>query len=137
MTTRKTPLAPKSIARHIPHMEWSVLFHPDFDPEFDALPLGVQDELYALLLLLKARGPALGRPHVDTMKGSVLRHLKELRVQVQGSPWRFLFAFDPLRAAIVLVGGDKTGDGRFYERTIHIAERRYAQHFRTLQRNKK
>ena len=117
-------------------MEWTVRLHPEFDPEFDALPEGVQDELLAILRLLRVCGPALGRPHVDTLKGSAHGNMKELRIQCRGKPWRFLFAFDPARAAVVLAGGDKTGDGRFYDRTIRIADRRFAQHLRTLRRTK-
>jgi hypothetical protein len=64
-------------------------------------------------------------------------NFKELRIQHKGSPWRFLFAFDPMRSAIVLVGGDKTGDGRFYEKAIRVAERRFAQHLDQLQRDRK
>ncbi|MCC7016403.1 MAG: type II toxin-antitoxin system RelE/ParE family toxin [Rhodospirillales bacterium] len=115
-------------------MEWAVLLHPEFDPEFDALPEGVQDELLAALRLLRVRGPALGRPTVDTLKGSTHANMKELRIRYRGKPWRFLFAFDPARAAVVLAGGDKTGDGRFYGRTIRIADRRFARHLRTAQR---
>ncbi len=129
-------LDPRPVLANIPIMEWSVLLHPEFDPEFDALPEGVQDELLAALKLLRDRGPALGRPTVDTLKGSVHVNMKELRVQYRGQPWRFLFAFDPTRAAVVLAGGDKTGDGRFYDRLIQIADRRFARHLRTAQRIK-
>ncbi len=115
-------------------MEWAVLLHPEFDPEFDALPALLQDELFAAMMLLRKRGPGLGRPHVDTLKGARHANMKELRLQVQGKPWRFLFAFDPSRQAIVLVGGDKSKDGRFYERAIRIAERRFDQHLKKLQR---
>ena len=114
-------------------MEWAVLLHPEFDPEFDALPEGVQDELLAALRLLRVRGPALGRPRVDTLKGSAHGNMKELRIQHRGKPWRFLFAFDPGSAAVVLAGGDKTGDGRFYDRMIRLADRRFAAHLETLE----
>ena len=117
-------------------MEWSIVLHPEFDPEFDALPEGVQDELLAALKLLRVRGPTLGRPLVDTLKGSAHANLKELRIQHRGKPWRFLFAFDSARTAVVLAGGDKTGDGRFYDRLIRIADRRFAQHLRMAQRIK-
>jgi hypothetical protein len=115
-------------------MEWLVRLHQAFDPEFEALPPGIQDELLALLRLLADCGPALGRPHVDTLKGARHRNLKELRLQHRGQPWRFLFAFDRERAAIVLTGGCKAGDGRFYERHLRIADQRFAAHRESLGR---
>ncbi len=101
------------------------------------MPESMQDELLAALMLLRCKGPTLGRPNVDTLKGAARSNLKELRIQHKGSPWRFLFAFDQTRSAIVLVGGDKTGDGRFYEKMIRVAERRFAQHLEQLQRDGK
>jgi hypothetical protein len=70
----------------------------------------------------------LGRPCVDTLKGSSLANLKELRVQYKGDPWRVLFAFDPVRRAILLVGGNKAGDKRFYKTMIPVAEERFRRH---------
>jgi hypothetical protein len=81
-------------------------------------------------------GPLLGRPYVDTLKGSKYPNLKELRVQYKGEPWRILFAFDPIRQAIVLVGGNKTGDKRWYEKNIPIAETRFTEHLKTLEEGK-
>jgi hypothetical protein len=60
--------------------------------------------------------------------------MRELRVQRKGHPLRVLYAFDPRRCAILLIGGDKTGDDRFYERIIPLAERLYDQHLETLKR---
>ncbi len=89
-------------------MAWQVALHPDFDPEFAALPDDIQDELLARLKVLAAFGPRLGRPHVDTLEGSSFPNMKELRFRLDGL-WRFAFAFDPNRQAIVLVGGNKIG----------------------------
>ena len=89
-------------------MAWQVAFHPEFDPEFAALPDDIQDELLARLKVLQAFGPSLGRPHVDTLQGSSFPNMKELRFRLDGL-WRFAFAFDPNRQAIVLVGGNKIG----------------------------
>ena len=86
-----------------------------------------------MLGLLKLEGPLLGRPYVDTLKGSQYPNLKELRVQHRGEPWRILFAFDPLRQAIVLVGGNKTRDKRWYEKNIPIAETRFNEHLAALE----
>ena len=71
-----------------------------------------QEALAAALLILQERGPALGRPLVDTLTGSHLANLKELRVSAGGRRLRVLFAFDPRRVAVLLVGGDKTGQWR-------------------------
>ena len=75
--------------------------------------------------LLELHGPQLGRPHVDTVKGSKHTNMKELRTQSSGKPLRTFFAFDPRRSAILLIGGDKTGDKRFYDRMVPIADDLY------------
>ena len=61
-------------------MEWSVLLHPEFDPEFAELPEAAQDELAALSQLLKHFGPQLSCPHADTLNGSKHANMKELRL---------------------------------------------------------
>jgi hypothetical protein len=60
--------------------------------------------------------------------------MRELRVQHQGRPYRVFYAFDPRRAAILLIAGDKTGDGRFYERLTPVADRLYDEHLEELRR---
>lgn len=108
-------------------MTWSVLEHPDFSVERDALPADVQDKLDAVVLLLERYGPRLGRPHVDTLIGSTHANMKEIRVKGQGV-WRFAFAFDTQRNAVVLVGGDKQGKNqrRFYTALIATADARFS-----------
>lgn len=115
-------------------MAWAVVFCEEFEEEFARLSAGLQDELLAHLLLLEHRGPHLGRPKVDTLKGSRLANLKELRFSHARQPYRFLFAFDPTRQAVVLVGGCKAGDKRFYERLIPVAEARYERHLAQAER---
>jgi hypothetical protein len=78
--------------------------------------------------LLEHAGPALGRPHADTLKGSSIPNLKELRIQHQGRPLRVLFVFDPSRVGYLLLGGDKTGDQDWYRIFIAQAEKIYARH---------
>src|SRR5215475_4207703 len=79
---------------------------------------------------LSVDGPALGRPLVDTIKGSALPNLKELRPGSAGSgEVRLLFVFDPHRQAVILVGGDKAGNWRGWYRTaVPRAETVYADH---------
>lgn len=114
-------------------MKWDVSFCDAFDAEFDGFDVPLQNELLARLSLLEEVGSALGRPHVDTLKGSRHPNMKELRFSLGRQPYRFLFAFDPLRNAVVLVGGSKAGDARFYDRLIPVADARYDRHLATLQ----
>jgi hypothetical protein len=117
-------------------MTWDVLFHSEFEAEFAELPEAVQDELLARLKLLEKIGLALGRPNVDTLEGSSFPNMKELRFQLDGL-WRFIFAFDPARQAIVLVGGNKQGQNqaRFYRNLIKMADARFAAHVAGLKAN--
>jgi hypothetical protein len=79
--------------------------------------------------LLEDKGPALGRPNVDTLRGSGYPNMKEIRFQIGNAYWRFAFAFDTDRQAIVLVGGNKGGENqtRFYDWLIRVADQRYGQ----------
>lgn len=115
-------------------MTWTVLFHDAFDEEFSALSDGLQDELLAHAKLLAEFGPNLGRPTVNTLKGSRHLNMKELRFSWKGQLWRVAFAFDPLRQAILLVAGNKSGadQRRFYKRLIRIADERYDEHLDEL-----
>jgi hypothetical protein len=109
---------------------WIVEFHPDFYPEYEDLPKAVQNELAAHLRVLGDLGPQLGRPRVDTLNGSKHANMKELRFTADDGVWRFAFAFDPTRRAIVLCGGDKSGGGesRFYQRLIAKSDARFDAH---------
>ena len=111
-------------------MNWTVLFCDEVVEELAALEPGLRDELLAELRHLEIFGPKLGRPKVDTLKGSAYANMKELRFVYQGDPYRYFFAFDPVRQAVVLVGGNKAGDKRFYDRLIPIADARFANYLR-------
>ncbi|WP_243448336.1 type II toxin-antitoxin system RelE/ParE family toxin [Candidatus Thiosymbion oneisti] len=101
-------------------MSWTVLLDTAFEREFMDLAEAVQDELLAHAKLLEVFGPRLGRPRVDTLKGSKHANMKELRFNANHGVWRVAFAFDPKRRAILLVAGDKAGRGekRFYKQLI-------------------
>lgn len=87
------------------------------------------DRFRAALARLEERGPGLGRPFADSVKGSRHHNMKELRV----GNMRALFAFDSRRRGVVLVAGDKTNDWRgWYERNIPIADRLFGQHQRNI-----
>jgi hypothetical protein len=113
---------------------WSVDLHDDFVPEFEALNDAVQDELLAHITVLETFGPQLGRPRVDTLKGSRHSNMKEIRFDADDGVWRFAFAFDPKRKAIVLCGGDKSGgsEKRFYQQLISKADARFDAHLAAL-----
>ncbi len=115
-------------------MVWTVLFHDDFHAEFGKLTESLQDELLAHAKLLAEFGPNLGRPTVDTLKGSRHANMKELRFSWKRQVWRLAFAFDPRRHAILLVGGDKGGadQRRFYQRMLMVADARYDNHLATM-----
>jgi hypothetical protein len=108
-------------------MPWDVEFHSELVLEFDALGEAVQDELLAQTKKLKEFGPTLGRPTVDTLKGSKIANLKELRFMADDGVWRVAFAFDRGRIAVLLAAGDKKGkkEVRFYKGLITTAERRF------------
>lgn len=120
-------------------MTWEVIFHDDFSAEFAALNQALQDELLAHAILLRDYGSSLGRPTVDTLKGSKHSNMKELRFAWSGEIWRVAFAFDSARQAILLVGGDKGGadQRRFYQRLITKADARFDSHLATLAKIKK
>ena len=121
----------------IPHQEWPVILRSEFDPEFDELPSGVQNGLLSALRLLGEYCPQLGRPHVERLAGSRYANMKELRVRHRREPWRFLFALDTDRGAVVLTGGNKAADARFYERRIAIADGRFERHLAARKKREK
>lgn len=115
-------------------MRWAVEIGDEFEPEFDRLDENVQTEILALSRLLQQFGPHLGRPRVDTLKGSDHANMKELRFSVGDGEWRLAFAFDPKRKAVLLVAGDKSGgsEKRFYRRLIRRADARFDAHLARL-----
>lgn len=120
-------------------MAWTVVLHDDFDEEFKALKQALQDELLAHATLVQAYGPNLGRPAVDTLKGSQHANMKELRFNWQKEVWRVAFAFDPKRTAVLLAAGNKGGvdEKRFYKQLIKTADRRFDGHLAALKAARK
>ena len=115
-------------------VSWTVAFFDEFDAEFEAMPEAVQETLLAQTRLLKQYGPQLGRPRVDTLKGSEYANMKELRFEADGGVWRVAFVFDPTRTGIFLVAGDKSGvsEKTFYKRLIAKADERFERHLKRL-----
>jgi len=113
-------------------VKWTVQFGDEFQPEFAGLATAVQIEILALAGLLQRFGPQLGRPRVDTLKGSRHANMKELRFSAAGGEWRVAFAFDPRRRAVLLVAADKSGgsEKRFYRDLLRKADDRFDAHLR-------
>lgn len=118
-------------------MNWKIIFDNEFDLEFDELSELVQDECLAHLKFLEKFGPELGRPHVDTLKGSKYSNMKELRFNADNGVWRLAFAFDPTRKGILLICGDKSGgsEKRFYKDLIKKADKRFDKHLSNLKKD--
>jgi hypothetical protein len=94
----------------------------EFVEWFNSLAEHHQDDTAVVIDLLEVQGVVLGFPYSSDIKGSSIA-LRELRIQSSGHPLRVFYIFDPTRNAVLLIGGDKTGDKRFYERMIPRAER--------------
>jgi hypothetical protein len=110
---------------------WEIEFTDEFEAWWDGLEEGDQERVRVAVDILEEEGPALGRPLVDTLEGSRHANMKELRPM--GSNIRVMFAFDPRRTAILLIGGDKTGRWReWYEKMIPVADQLYADHLEGL-----
>ena len=109
-------------------MAWEVETSDEFVAWYEGLNDAEVESVNFSVDLLERAGPVLGRPHVDTLKGSSIPNLKELRVQHEGRPIRILFAFDPRRVGYLILGGDKTGRDDWYETSIPEAEKIYERH---------
>jgi hypothetical protein len=113
-------------------MEWVVEHTDQFAAWWLDLSEAEQEDIDAVVRVLEQKGPALRRPLVGVIAGSRHPNMKELVIQHAGRPYRVLFAFDPRRCAILLIGGDKTGNARWYEIHVPIADRLYGEHLVTL-----
>jgi hypothetical protein len=106
----------------VPEKEWAIYVVDEVLAWIGGLDADANDRVVAALDLLAAVGPGLGRPMVDSIQGSAIANLKELRPGTV----RILFVFDPWRSSILLVAGDKAGRwSEWYEEAIPLAERRY------------
>jgi hypothetical protein len=118
-------------------MIWDVEYTDEFEFWWESLTENEQIDIASIVNLLEQCGPNLKFPFSSGIEGSKLTHLRELRIQHAGAPYRILYAFDPRRCAILLLGGNKIGDDRWYERNIPVAERLYHKHLLILQSEEK
>ena len=113
---------------------WPVEFTDEFGSWWDGLQPDEQDSVTLSVRHLMEFGPALGFLHSSKVLTSRHPQMRELRTQSKGKPLRTLYAFNPLRTAILLIGGDKTGDDRWYDTYVPIADRIYDEHLAELKR---
>ncbi len=118
-------------------MPWEVEYTHEFGEWWNELSEDEQDSVNFGVRLLQDRGANLKRPHADTVAASRYPNRKELRCQHEGKPYRVLYAFDPRRVGILLIGGDKTGNSNWYEEYIPKAEAIYEQHLKEIERNQR
>ena len=115
-----------------PDTEWPVEYTDEFETWWERLTEAEQEDVAAKVILLQRLGPALPRPHADVVRSSRYANMKERRIQHAGRPYRVLYAFDPRRCAILLIGGDKTGNDRWYEIFVPRADRLYGEYIASL-----
>lgn len=121
---------------HLSHnhgVRWEVEFTDEFETWWNSLSEEEQESVAFGVGLLQEKGPHLPRPHADTVAGSRYPNMKELRCQHQGSPYRVLFAFDPRRVGMLLIGGDKTGNPHWYDEYVPKADAIYEQHLKEIE----
>ena len=112
---------------------WEVEITDEFECWWSSdLSVGAQDEIAAVVGLLERKGPHLPYPYSSAITRSKHAHMRELRIQYGGNPYRVLYAFDPRRVAILLIGGTKSGDDRWYRKFIPWADRLYEEHLTQL-----
>lgn len=113
---------------------WDVEYTDEFADWWETLTEAEQIDITACVELLEERGPNLRHPYSSGINGSKYTCMRELRIQHSGQPYRVLYAFDPRRTAILLIGGNKTGDDRWYEKYVPVADKLYKQHIETLKK---
>ncbi len=115
-------------------MNWEIEYTNEFDIWWQTLREEQQDDIVSVVQLLEEKGTQLPFPYSSDVKNSKNSHLRELRIQSGGKPIRIFYAFDPRRVAILLIGGNKTGDKRFYDKYIPIADRLYEEYIQEISR---
>ena len=115
-------------------MTYEVEVSDKFKTWYEDLSEPEQNSVERVVLMLMEAGPALGYPQSTGVKQSKFSHMRELRIQHEGRPYRILYAFDPNRMALLLLGGDKTGDEHWYDKMVPKADAIYKEHLKTLKK---
>jgi hypothetical protein len=134
---RDCPLTLTFRMGYIPSMACEVEYTDEFNEWWEGLDEAEQESVATSVILLEEKGTSLPFPHSSAVEGSKYGHMRELRVQHKGNPYRILYAFDPRRIAVLLIGGNKGGDDRWYEKLIPKADKIYEGHLKTLERERK
>lgn len=113
-------------------MIWEVEYSDEFGEWWVSIDEDVQEAIHVSVTKLSLKGPNLGFPDSSQIKGSNYGEMRELRVQSRGEPWRVLYAFDPRRAAYLIIGGCKAGNPRFYEEMVPRADRIFERHLQEV-----
>ncbi len=113
---------------------WDVEYTNEFGKWWDTLTEAAQIDVTASVELIEQLGQNLRFPHSSGINGSKHEHMRELRIQHKGQPYRILYAFDPKRVAILLIGGNKIGNKRWYKKFIPIADVLYDEHLQELEK---
>ena len=115
-------------------MACDVEFTDEFGDWWEKLSSKEQISIAASVELLEDYGTKLPYSHSSGVNGSRHGHMRELRIQHECRPYRILYAFDPIRTAILLIGGDKTGNDRWYKEFIPVADDLYDEHIALLKK---
>lgn len=118
-------------------MPYEVEVSDDFRHWYEPLSEAEQLSVERVVLMLAEAGPALAFPYSSGIQKSKFSHMRELRIQHEGRPYRVLYAFDPARSAFLILGGDKTGDDRWYDTMVPKADAIYAEHLTAIQEERK
>ncbi len=111
---------------------WDVEYSDEFEQWWSRLAEDEQVDIAATVDLLAALGPNLSFPYSSGIQNSKYPHMRELRIQHAGRPYRILYAFDPRRTAVLLTGQDKTGNKNWYEINVRLADKIYKEHLEAL-----
>lgn len=114
-------------------MTWNVEYTDEFGNWWNTLTEKEQNDIVGIVNLLVEKGTDLPFPYSSGINNSKYSQMRELRVQSSGKPLRIFYAFDPRRTAILLIGGDKTRNDRFYEQYIPIADKLYQIYLQELE----
>lgn len=114
-------------------MAWNVEYTDEFGDWWSTLDDSEQDSIAITVTLLEQKGPFLQFPYSSCIERSRHGHMRELRIQHKGDPYRVLYAFDPRRSAILLIGGNKAGRDRWYDEYIPVADRLFDEHLNALE----
>ncbi len=115
-------------------MAWEVEYTDEFEAWWGQLSIGEQESIASVVGVLEQLGPRLPFPYSSDIKSARRHAIRELRIQHQGEPYRVLYAFDPRRMAILLLGGNKTGDDSWYDANVPRAEALFDGHLAELRK---